>query len=127
MNSILPGCVGDLSQDSWKLSPFTSGQSTYTYTVKNPWTVKLTDNMMILSIDLPGVQVDDINLEIVDKHLILNAIRHDINVQIVEKFQYTSLYDVSSIEASFQHCVLTVSISKLPEVKTKIKIDVKQF
>lgn len=92
---------------------------------KKTWRVEKNADQLILSLDVPGLKLDDVNLSIEDGVLHLTGTRFDTNEKIDETYAIDDEFDTSSVTAAFTHGVLTVSFKKRPEcVSRKIKIDV---
>jgi HSP20 family protein len=114
----------DLSRWIDELSPETKSAGVA------PTSIWETDSHFHLEFDLPGVNVDDVDLKVVENVLHVTAsrnvpedveyIRQERNFATVERqFGLPARIDESGIEASMNAGVLSVSVPKAPESQVK--------
>ena len=96
--------------------------------------VRETEEAYLLSVDLPGVRSEDLQLEVKDGYLKIEAHRKDLQEEEGGKSQYQAHFvrqwslpdgiDQERLEAHLEHGVLHVALPKSEPKKAK-KIDVK--
>jgi len=83
----------------------------------------------VLELDVPGVKMDDISLEVKERDLTVTAKRERAERtggsdgrsfgQIVQRFVLPQTADTGKIEASLSHGVLTIRVAKQDEAKPR--------
>lgn len=89
---------------------------------KHKFRTKQVDNKFIVSIDLPGIELKDINLSLDGNNLSIKATRKDPVETISKSLFILGEWDTSSAQASLDNGVLFVSFDKNKENKKEIKI-----
>lgn len=101
--------------------------------LSNPGTSQLLDseNGFLISYDMPGINFSDINIELDQGYLTISAERKnpfDKEGSIIKKYTQSYLLpkniDQDKINAHYENGVLSLSIPKIEELKTKKKIQV---
>lgn len=96
------------------------------------------DNSITVRLDLPGLTVDDVQVEMEDNTLTINGSIGDTVEKEGDRYHYRERYsgsfqrslrlpnsiDASQVEASFENGVLNIVLPKLPQAQPK-KIDIK--
>ena len=85
--------------------------------------VETDDNGLTLSIDVPGVKLDDISCSVIDREVRVTG-----NLR-GEEFKYmykiSNSYDVNEIEATLENGVLSLRFKKFDSLSKNIKIKLK--
>lgn len=106
----------------------------------SPVSIWETDTHYFVELDLPGITADDVELKVVDNHLMIRAdrstsqeltseegkiLRQERRFGRLERsFQLPSKINESEVEASLTNGVLRVSLAKAPESQVK-RIEIK--
>lgn len=88
-----------------------------------------TENEFIFSLDIPGVEKEDLKVELVDNILSLSAIRKDGKKEkkIDRSWMIKDInqLDLENITSSLKNGVLKITIPKIEEKKNTIQIEIK--
>ena len=88
------------------------------------WRVTAQSDRIILSIDVPGVDPNAIDLTISKGEVRLTAQRSDTNEHVVHSYAIGNVYDPSTTKAEVKHGVMTVTVMKRKRRKSR-RIEVK--
>lgn len=91
-------------------------------TAENFYRTEKTDTGIKLSVDLPGVKAEDLDVTLEGRTLRIKGIQR--GKQVSYSYLISKDYDTSAVDASLQNGVLTLSFSRAPEREPK-KIEVK--
>jgi HSP20 family protein len=75
------------------------------------------EDHLLLTVDLPGVKQEDVNLEIKGDNLSLKAKRDEL--EIFENFTVDKNYQLEKLEAHLENGVLSLAIPKVEELKPR--------
>lgn len=82
------------------------------------------DLSLTFSIDLPGVEENNLSVEIIEDNILkISGERKTLNSSytINKSYSIPESYDLSSVEASLKNGVLTINIKSLPEKTKEVK------
>jgi len=75
------------------------------------------DDHLLITVDIPGVKQEDLNLEIKGDNLSLKAKRDEL--EIFESFTVDKNYQLDKLEAHLENGVLSLAIPKVEELKPR--------
>ena len=82
---------------------------------KESYKIETDNQRLVLSIDLPGVKKEDVNITYVDKTLSVNATTK--GREYSQTFQILPEYDMQTIAAMQENGVLSIKIDKVKQQK----------
>lgn len=107
--------------NTFKYSAVTSG-----YVALTPWRHKVYSESIDLWLDVPGVKVKDLSIEIDMGKLRVSGVRADTQLKIDHQYVLTDMYDPTTATASIEDGVLNINVKKRPEnLPRKIKVEVR--
>lgn len=89
--------------------------------VVSPWKFSYENETLIITLELAGVENNDLNVELKGQSIIVKSTTYD-KKQKNYDYRIQDDYDISTLDASYRLCVLVIKIQKL---KSPRKIDVK--
>jgi HSP20 family protein len=128
----------DVFNDLWSGWPFSFQSDTARPMLRPAMDVIENDDSITLRVDLPGLSVDDVNVELEDNMLTFSGEMGDTIEQETDRYHYRERYtgsfqrslrlpntiDPEKVEASFENGVLNITLPKLPQAQPK-RIEVK--
>ena len=79
--------------------------------------VQITDNDIVLSIDVPGVRPEDLNVSVLGRELTIQGKLRE--KSFVKKYSLSKNFDLTTAQATHEYGVLTLRFSKASELKPK--------